>query len=206
MSACSSLDGDACESACPDAAPQLALSASSRWRQWRCPSADQMELGGAPLASSQEAPPAPDAEQAAPLRIDLFVSSSGAPGAPASVVLSTSEAAFAYCYLNDVNGAIMQVFPNRWQSDALLRPDQTTEVPAPGAGFRIVLPEQGQERIVCFASRSEIAQGLPQGLRPGDLTPLPVRDFDELAAIMRQEAERSASDLVVNTRVLRPDR
>jgi hypothetical protein len=171
---------------------------------WR---ADQSAAALPAVAAAPAAPtvlPAPSAARPAQsvLRLDLFLSVAPTPGAPASMRLQSSRDAYAYCYLQDSEGAVMKVFPNRWQPDALVRPAAPLAVPAADAGFRLVAPPEGrQERIVCIASDRELGLSLAAPLK-ADLTPLSVRNVEEVVAAFRLEAQRQGAEMTVSTQAL----
>ncbi|MCG8440465.1 MAG: DUF4384 domain-containing protein, partial [Caulobacterales bacterium] len=137
------------------------------------------------------------------LKLQLFLAGAAAPGAPVRVDLAANANAFAYCYLEDVNGTVARVFPNRWQPNALVPPGEKVSVPSEEAGFSLVAPDAGaQERLICFGSDREVIVGLPAELRTDDLSPLPIRGLHELRKLFQDEAVRQAGQLTITEQTL----
>ena len=125
-------------------------------------------------------------------------------GAPYSFSLHTNEILFAYCYLEDGNGAIARVFPNRWQPDSVVKPQAKTAVPRAGAGFGLVLPKNDQqETLICLASDREVGRRLPSSLKGGDLEPLPISALSELERRFREGARALGGELLIERHTLR---
>jgi len=127
-------------------------------------------------------------------------------GAPVSLSLQSNALAYAYCYLEDSAGTIARVFPNRWQPDPLLPPNQAVTVPGKDAAFDLVLPQPGAaEQVACFVSSAELSQALPGGFKAEDLTPLPVPSLSSLSDEYSRSAETLQGELVVKQLALSPE-
>jgi hypothetical protein len=138
-----------------------------------------------------------------PLRLEVFVVGAGGAGAPVTASIRTPRTAFAYCYLQDAQGVVARVFPNRWQPDPLVRPGEPIEVPSRDAGFKLVAPPAGaQERLACFASTRELGRAMPQHMLGADLAPLPLGSLEELRSLFEAEAAKQAGELAVGIQVL----
>lgn len=156
------------------------------------------------------APPPPVAPASQPVQEALDAQSRGlnvqvavvnagnTPGAPVSFALSSSQVAYAYCYLQDASGTVARIFPNRWQPDPLIPPDQSVTVPGSGAAFDLVLPEPGKrEEVACFVSSFDLTPAMPSAFQTEDLTPLPVPSLEALSAEYSRSADSLKGDFVV---------
>ena len=175
-------------------------------------------LGPAPAEVAQlpaEPKPAPEKAREAATRpsgngyaqdpgFDLILTTrSKRPGAPVSLSLKSRDTLFAYCYVQDADGAVARVFPNRWQPDPLIQAGKEVSVPGERAGFDLVLPDAGaRETVACFASEKEIGRRLPQTLAKEDLAPLPVPSLDALNNVYRDNARALQGQLMVRTKAL----
>ncbi|MEO1323517.1 MAG: DUF4384 domain-containing protein [Pseudomonadota bacterium] len=119
-------------------------------------------------------------------------------GAPVSVKLNSNRNAYAYCYLQDMGGAVSRVFPNRWQPDPIIPGDRDVEIPGAQAGFDLVLPQAGaSENLVCFVSSRELGSALSAPLKTDDLVPLPITSLDVLKTEFNGHAAAMRGDLVI---------
>jgi len=91
-------------------------------------------------------------------------------GDPIELSLSTSQAAYVYCYVQSpTTGKIQRIFPNRFARDP--RVEANTPLVLPGAqGFRVAAGGEGvkQQTVACLATEREIYNDLPPQLRWGD--------------------------------------
>lgn len=96
----------------------------------------------------------------------------------------TTSEAFLYCYYQDESGAVARIFPNRFQPNAFVSANRAVHIPpASNPPFNIRLDTRGSdEQVMCFASPDELGVSLPEDLKQQDLTPLPVRSMEAIAA------------------------
>lgn len=109
------------------------------------------------------------------------------PTAAASVRfrIQASGESHVYCFLQDENGGIARVFPNRWQSQSRMGGTQPIELPR---GFRITTAATAQV-LQCFATASSIDNTLGNALPGGDLAPLSkIRDLAALRGVFAELA------------------
>lgn len=98
-----------------------------------------------------------------------------------------SRDAFTYCYYQDGGRSIARIFPNRFQSNALVPAGADVRIPGPAARFEITLDRPGtREEVVCIAADQELGTRLPDTLKADDLTPLPVRSLGEVVEAFRR--------------------
>ena len=99
-----------------------------------------------------------------------------------NMTLSTSGNGTVYCYYEDANKAVAQIFPNQFFPNSNLRPK--TPVRLPSGGFKIRFDKPGKERVACVAADREIA--MPPNLKgTPTLAPLPVRSLDDVISLYR---------------------
>ncbi len=96
------------------------------------------------------------------------------------------DGAYVYCYYSDEMNQIARIFPNRFQPNGFLLPNQDYFVPNEESEFDIVMEEEGvSNSILCLASRREIGASLPPAYRVDDLTPLAVHDLSEVRQVFQ---------------------
>ncbi|HJS84274.1 MAG TPA: DUF4384 domain-containing protein, partial [Acetobacteraceae bacterium] len=107
-------------------------------------------------------------------------------GESLTLEVQPTQDAYLYCYYQDAEGTVARIFPNRVQPDAFVHGNTLIRVPPSNGGFDIRFDKAGGHEVVaCFAAGSEIGLKLPNTLKQQDLTPLPVRGLDEVAAQFR---------------------
>jgi curli biogenesis system outer membrane secretion channel CsgG len=123
-----------------------------------------------------------------PVQIDLFTDRGAEPTyAPMEFLragVQVSGNAFVYCYYQEGGGNVMQIFPNRFQTDGYVSAGEIVTIPGRTAGFQIRTEYPGSEEgMLCVASDREITEHLPRELRVRDLVPMPIESLDALAEI-----------------------
>lgn len=109
-------------------------------------------------------------------------------GETMTIRLSLSRSGFPYCYYQDANGSIVQIYPNRFQSEKLVSAGRSLTIPDPAVSgnFVIRLPRAGAgEKFLCLATDTDIGPMLPPPLRVKDLSPIGVRTLDEVLQMIR---------------------
>ena len=86
-----------------------------------------------------------------------------------------------------------------WPVSVIVETESEHSSELPGA--RVAPPEGRQERIVCIASDRELGLSLAAPLK-ADLTPLSVRNVEEVVAAFRLEAQRQGAEMTVSTQAL----
>ncbi len=142
---------------------------------------------GAPEAvaaqSTKPAAPASSPRSAEALQLTLRTASGRdrfAPGENLSIVASTNQSAYLYCFYADADGSIQRFFPNRFANDNFLSAGATLKLPG-NMPFDIYANEEGKpETISCFASAENLYHNLPITLRTYDFEALAVSSIDEV--------------------------
>jgi curli biogenesis system outer membrane secretion channel CsgG len=127
----------------------------------------------------------------APLALDLVTPKGKAPVYKVQDLLkltvTSSQDAFVYCYYRDHSGAIARIFPNRFQPDPYAIAGRALIIPSQNSKFDITFDKPGaEEEVICLASYKEIGLALPDSLKTGDLTPLPVASIDDLVSTFKR--------------------
>ncbi len=84
--------------------------------------------------------------------------------------MTAAEDLHIYCFLADETGAVLRVFPNRWQRSARLHAGNAVAVPMRGS-FSIQSNEKMQE-IRCLGAPKPLESQLPPALVGADLSPI----------------------------------
>lgn len=103
--------------------------------------------------------------------------------------------AFLYCFYQDGDGTVARLYPNKFQqADAFTR-NASTVLSAEHQAVKIRFDRAGShERIACYASDVDLV--LPQNLKEAELTPLPVKTLDEVAAALRKSNQALVEGLL----------
>jgi len=110
-----------------------------------------------------------------------------APRERLQMAVTLSESGYLYCYYQDANGTVAQIFPNRFSPGAYVPGGTELEIPGRSSAFQIEFENAGSmEEVACMGSNREVAMHLPRSLRKPDLTPLPVEALDEVIAAYRE--------------------
>ncbi len=120
-----------------------------------------------------------------PLALDLVTPKGATPVYKVRELLrmnvTSTQDAYVYCYYRDDGGNIARIFPNRFQPDPYSIAGKSVAIPSKNSKFDIVFEKPGaREEVMCLASEREVGLELPAKLKKKDLTPLPVRSFDDL--------------------------
>jgi Domain of unknown function (DUF4384) len=112
-------------------------------------------------------------------------------GDPVELSLTTSQAAYVYCYVQSPStGKIQRIFPNRFARDP--RVEANTPLVIPGAqGFKVAAGGEGvkQQTVGCLATEREIYNDLPPQLRWGDFEDIKLGTFEEIRDAFLQVAK-----------------
>lgn len=114
--------------------------------------------------------------------------------------MSLSRGGFPYCYYRDVDGTVVQIYPNRFQPDKLIAGNRPVLIPDPSMSnsFSLQFIKSGREEVVCVATEVDIGTLMPAALRAPELTPLPFHSLDEVVNAVKavvQPAPMGASRL-----------
>jgi Domain of unknown function (DUF4384) len=99
-------------------------------------------------------------------------------------VFSNTDA-FVYCFLQDEKKAVMRVFPNPWQPNALIPAQQTLAMPRAGA-FNVLSHPKVAQSLSCYMTRKDVSAKLPTLLTGQGLAA--IRGANDLNAITAQFA------------------
>ena len=112
-------------------------------------------------------------------------------GDPVELSVSTSQAAYVYCYVQSpASGKIQRIFPNRFARDP--RIEANTPLSIPGEqGFKVAAGDAGamQQVLGCLATEREIYNDLPPPLRWGDFEDIKLGSFEEIRDAFAQVAK-----------------
>lgn len=121
-------------------------------------------------------------------------------------IVQASRDGYLYCF-NQASpkggGAIVRIFPNRWQRDARIRGRARLFIPDDKMDFNLrAHGPAGAEPTRCFVVDRDVKDALPPEILAADLSPLPVASLDDLGRIFRSlpGAAVSEATLVVNIR------
>jgi Domain of unknown function (DUF4384) len=92
---------------------------------------------------------------------------------------------FVYCFLQDEKKAVMRVFPNPWQPQALIPALQTLALPRPGS-FNVMSHAKIAQSISCYTTRKDVTARMPALLTGQGLSA--IRGVNEIAGITAQFA------------------
>lgn len=107
-------------------------------------------------------------------------------GMPLDLRIRLNDDAQLYCFYQDGVGHVARVFPNRFSPNPQVRGGEAVRIPGPQDGFRLVFETPGSsEQVRCFATRNIMAADASGLMAQPDLTPLAVRDLDEVEAAIR---------------------
>lgn len=155
------------------------------------------------VAQGAAAAPAPLAPQ--PLALKVATTNRAgryARGEAVQLTVAPSRQAHVYCFLQDEHRRISRFFPNRFQRDSRVDPAQGVQLPG-AMRFEIRMNSRGvPETVSCFATERDVLAQLPQGLKGGDFSPLPVASLEQLRGAFAHAAGGALAheDLVMRTR------
>jgi len=92
---------------------------------------------------------------------------------------------FVYCFLQDEKKAVVRVFPNPWQPQALIPALQTLALPRAGS-FNVISHPKIAQTISCYTTRKDVTAHLPALLTGQGLSA--IRGVNEIAGITAQFA------------------
>jgi curli biogenesis system outer membrane secretion channel CsgG len=92
---------------------------------------------------------------------------------------------FVYCFLQDEKKAVVRVFPNPWQSQALIPALQTLALPRAGT-FNVMSHPKIAQSLSCYTTREDVTARLPALLTGQGLSA--IRGVNEIAGITAQFA------------------
>ena len=103
-------------------------------------------------------------------------------GEPIELTLSTTQAAYVYCYVQSPStGKIQRIFPNRFARDPRIEANTPLVLPS-AQGFKVAAGGDGvkQQSVGCFATEREVYNDLPPPLRWGDFEDIKLGTFEEI--------------------------
>lgn len=102
------------------------------------------------------------------------------PGERVKLLVTTSDDAHVYCYLQDETRRILRFYPNRFTKSALVRADAPLELPGK-MRFEIVANTRNvAETVACFASERDVMAKLPAAVVGTDFASLPATSLDQV--------------------------
>jgi curli biogenesis system outer membrane secretion channel CsgG len=122
-------------------------------------------------------------------RLEIKVALANKPGeadrSHARFNIFSNTDAFVYCFLQDEKKAVMRVFPNPWQPQALIPAQQTLAMPRAGA-FNVLSHPKVAQNLTCYTTRKDVAAKLPTLLTGQGLAA--IRGANDISAITAQFA------------------
>ncbi len=120
------------------------------------------------------------------IRVKLTASpTSAADRGQAKFNIFNNTDSFVYCFLQDEKRAVMRVFPNPWQPQALIPALQTLALPRAGT-FNLISHPKIAQSISCYTTRTDVTARLPALLTGQGLSA--IRGVNEIAGITAQFA------------------
>lgn len=143
-----------------------------------------------------------------PIGLTVSTNKGGSPvyrvGEKLVLKVGVRDGAHVYCYYQDANKVVARIFPNRFNPDSYVAPDQSVSVPDEYSTFDIVMEKAGvTEQIACLASRREVGIGLPRQYMIDDLTPIKGKALKDVVAEYRRIDRRGLIQKNVKVRVSR---
>jgi Domain of unknown function (DUF4384)/Putative peptidoglycan binding domain len=138
---------------------------------------------------------APNEPKAKPNPIDIFVVATPrsrivSVGDALNMSITLSRGGHLRCFMQDANNIVQQIFPNRYQPQALIPARRAVKLPhvnAEGNGYALPFEVPGKERVMCFASESDLAAAVPLIQRAQPLQPMAqLGSLDQLEAAVHQ--------------------
>jgi uncharacterized protein DUF4384 len=112
-------------------------------------------------------------------------------GDPVELSLTTSQAAYVYCYVQSPSsGKIQRIFPNRFARDPHVQANTPLSIPGE-QGFKVAAGGEGakQQTLGCLATEREVYNDLPPQLRWGDFEDIRLGTFEEIRDAFQQVAK-----------------
>ena len=110
------------------------------------------------------------------------------PGEQIKLLVTTSDDAHVYCYLQDETRRILRFYPNRFSKSALVRADAPLALPGK-MRFEIVANSRNvAETVACFASERDVMAQLPAAVVGTDFSSLPATSFDQVRSAFARVA------------------
>ena len=116
------------------------------------------------------------------------------------LLINLSRSGYLYCYYQDSDGVVAQVYPNRFQLDRYIKSNQILMVPdaTNTNSFTIALENaNADEKFMCVATEIDI-ETLPVPLQEGDLVPLAVESLDAVLSSMREVITKAGGIMGMN--------
>lgn len=148
-------------------------------------------------------PPAPVAEDArqplGPFDLTLTSNKGENPlfrvGEQMVLAIGASQPAYVRCYYLQADGAIFQIFPNRFGQDSFINGGFTRKIPSNGMPFAFEFsPPTGVEAVKCYGSDQDLEQRLAAHITTKAFTPLSVPNAVALTKIFRDMRDITLSE------------
>jgi hypothetical protein len=81
-----------------------------------------------------------------------------------SMTISMSRGGYLRCFMQDASNVVQQIYPNRYQPQSFIvarRPVKLPHVNGEGNGYALPFEVPGKERVICFASETDLATAVP---------------------------------------------
>lgn len=143
-------------------------------------------------ADGQPITDAPSAAPAKEMKLTVRLSKTRyRKGEPIEMVVSVPQPAYVYCFVQSPQtGKIQRIFPNRFQRDPRLEPNNPLILPG-AQGFKVAAGAEDvkQQGVGCLATEHEIYNELPPQLRWGDFEDIRLGSFEEIREAFSQIAK-----------------
>ncbi|HEY2929006.1 MAG TPA: serine/threonine-protein kinase [Albitalea sp.] len=116
------------------------------------------------------------------------------PGERISLLVTPSQDAHVYCYLQDEARRIVRFYPNRFSKSALVRTAKPLKIPG-RMRFEIVANTRNvTETVACFASEKDVMSELPAAVVGTDFARLPATTLDQVRSAFAAIAADTLSE------------
>lgn len=116
------------------------------------------------------------------------------PGEQIKLLVTTSDDAHVYCYLQDETRRILRFYPNRFSKSALVRADAPVQLPGK-MPFEIVANTRNvAETVACFASERDVMAKLPAAVVGTDFAKLQATSLDQVRSAFASVAGNTLAE------------
>ncbi len=102
------------------------------------------------------------------------------PGERIRLQVTPSHDAHVYCYLQDEARQIVRFYPNRFNTNALVKAGTALDIPGRMRFELVANAVHATETVACFASELDVTRALPEAVVGTDFATLPADSLDEV--------------------------
>lgn len=116
------------------------------------------------------------------------------PGERIRLLVTPSQDAHVYCYLQDETRRIVRFYPNRFSKSALVTKAAPLEIPGPMRFELVANTRNVMETVACFASERDVMGELPAAVVGTDFAKLPATSLDQVRSAFARVATGSPTE------------